>query len=146
MMTTNSHGGRKGIALVELALVVPLLLILLAGILNYALLLRTGSCVAVAARSGAQYGSRSVASSADAAGIRTAAVSAAPDAAGITVSSSQSCRCGDGSAVSCSGSCGSGAVRVYVQVTASASRAAIFSYSGLGFSGNTSSTATMRVQ
>ena len=137
---------RRGIALVEFALVIPLLLVLLAGILNYSLMLRTGACVATAARAGAQYGSRSPANATDTSGIQSAAVNAVPDAKGVTVTSARACQCPDGTSVSCSGTCGTGSMLVYIQVTASASRSAIFNYPGLAFAGSTSSTATMRVQ
>ena len=137
---------RTGSALVEFALVTPLLLLMMAAVLNFGLLLRTAVCVADAARAGAQYGSRSAANSTDTSGIQSAAVNSAPDIAHLTVSSSRTCKCPDGNSVSCSGPCGGGPVRVYVQVTASATGSAIFSYSGLPFTGLTSSQATMRVQ
>jgi len=146
----SRHGGRlrrtHGSALVEFALVTPLLLVFLAGILNYGLLLRTASCVSSAARAGARYGSVSLTNSLDTAGIQSAAANSVPGFQSLTVTSARTCNCSDGTSVSCSGSCGTGSVRVYIQVTASASRTAIFSYSGLPFSGTTSTQALMRVQ
>src|SRR4029077_2695873 len=115
-------------------------------VLNYGLLLRTAVCVADAARSGAQYGSPNTANSTDTSGIQAAAVNSVPDIAHLTVTSSRSCRCPDGNSVSCTGPCAGGPVRMYVQVTASTTGSAIFSYSGLPFTGITSSQATMRVQ
>jgi Flp pilus assembly protein TadG len=147
-MTTPFHGARQagGTALVEFALVAPLLLLMLAGVLDYGMALRTAISVAAAARAGAQYGSRSPGNAADTAGILAAAVNAAPDVKKLSVASSMSCQCSGGGAVSCSGSCTGGKMLTYVQVTAQASTSTIFNYSGLGFSGSTSTQASMRAQ
>ena len=137
---------RTGSALVEFALVAPLLLLLLAGVLNYSMALRTATAVANAARVGAQYGSRSASNAPDPAGIRAAAINSAPDVSGMTVTSTNSCQCPDGSPVSCGGSCGGGKKLMYVQVTVRATASAIFSYSGLPFTGNVAAQASMRAQ
>jgi Flp pilus assembly protein TadG len=131
--------------LVEFTLVTPLLLLLMAAVLNYGLLLRTSVLVADAARAGAQYGSRSPANATDTAGIQTAARNSTPDVANLTVTSARTCQCGDGTAVSCTTNCARG-TRMYVQVTASATGRTVFSYAGLPFGGKTSSQATMRIQ
>lgn len=136
----------RGNALVEFALVAPLLLVMLAGVLDYGMSLRTASSVAAAARAGAQYGSLNPDSAADTAGIQAAASSAAPDVKALSVSSSRSCQCSGGGAVSCSGNCTGGKMLVYVTVTAQATSATIFNYSGLGFSGATATQASMRAQ
>lgn len=147
-MSNRCHGGRGrvGIALVEFALVAPLLLLLLAGVLDYGMALRTASSVAAAARAGAQYGSASPANASDAAGIRAAAVTASPDVANLSVTSATACRCSGGGAVSCTGTCSGNAMLVYVQVTAQTTAPTIFRYSGLGFTGNISIRASMRAQ
>jgi hypothetical protein len=108
--------------------------------------LRTAASVAAAARAGAQYGSSSPGNAADTAGIQAAAVNAAPDVTNLSVTSSKSCQCSGGGAISCSGSCSGGKMMIYVQVTAQAATTAIFNYSGLGFSGSTSTQASMRAQ
>lgn len=147
-MRTLSHRGRtsSGTALVEFALVAPLLLILLAGALDFGMSLRTATQVAAAARAGAAFGSSSPINSANAAGIQAAGVNAAPGVAGLTVTSLQWCQCSGGVAVSCSGSCNGSKMLVYTQVTATAATNTIFDYSGLGFSGIASSQASMRAQ
>ena len=137
--------GQRGIALIEFALVTPLLLLLLAGVLDYAMALRTAMCLADAARAGARYGSQSSTNSTDIAGMQAAAVNSAPDVAGITATAARSCRCTDGSTVSCSGSC-AGGMQVYVTVTAQATSPTLFYYSGLPFSGAASASAVMRAQ
>jgi len=142
----SKRAARKGIALVEYALMLPLLLLLLAGVLNYGMALRTATAVAMAARSGAQYGSGSLGRAGDSAGIRAAAVNSAPDVAAMTVSSAKSCQCSGGGSVSCWGTCAGGKMLVYVQVTAQATATTFFDYPSLGFTGNVSSRATLRVQ
>jgi Flp pilus assembly protein TadG len=126
--------------------VAPLLLLLLAGVLNYGMALRTATSVATAARAGALYGSSSQSNASDTLGIQTAAINSAPDVRNLTVTSLCSCQCPDGAPVSCTGSCTGGNMLVYVRVTAQATSSAIFRYSGLGFSGNTAAQASMRAQ
>jgi Flp pilus assembly protein TadG len=145
-MAADRRKMRKGSALVEFALMAPLLLLLLAGVLNYAWAIRTAASVANAARVGAQYGSRTPGASSDTTGIRAAALDAVPDISGLTVNSARVCKCPNGTTVSCTGDCGSDVVIIYVQVTAEAVSPSIFSYSGLPFTGRASVTATMRAQ
>jgi Flp pilus assembly protein TadG len=123
----------------------PLLLLLLAIALDYGASLRTATEVSAAARAGAAFGSTSATNSLNTSGIQAAAINSAPDIGGMTVTSARLCECPGGAAVSCSGSC-TGNMLIYVQVTAQATSSAIFSYSGLGFSGSTSAKVSMRVQ
>jgi Flp pilus assembly protein TadG len=131
---------------VEFAVVAPVLLFLLAAVLDYSAALRTAASVANAARIGAQYGSRSTSGATDTAGIQAAAINSAPGVSGMTVTSTRTCQCPGGGAVSCTGSCGSSKMLIYVQVTVQATSTAIFRYAALGFSGRTTARATMRVQ
>ncbi|SPE38327.1 putative TadE family protein [Candidatus Sulfopaludibacter sp. SbA6] len=140
------YGRRAGAAIVEFALVAPLLLLLTAGVLDYAMLLRTAASLADAARVGAQYGSVSVANSANISGMQTAAVNSAPGISGMTATAVQTCECPGGAAVSCSGSCTGGKMLVYVKVTTQATADTVFSYSQLPFSGTVKGQASMRAQ
>lgn len=137
---------QRGTALVELALVLPLLLVLLAGIADYGRALSMATAVANAARVGAQYAISSPPRETDTAGIRSAVIDSAPSFSGLTVTSTRSCQCPGSSSVSCGGSCGSGSMLTYVQVTVTATSSAIFSYSGLPFTGKITGQATMRAQ
>jgi Flp pilus assembly protein TadG len=130
---------------VEYALTMPLLLLLLAGCLNYSAALRMAGSVAVAARAGAAYGAGKPGNAADASGIEAAARNAAPDVSISKVTSSLTCQCPDGIAVSCSGTC-TGNLQAYVQVTVHATSSSIFSYPNLGFSGQTTGQAKVRIQ
>ena len=138
--------GRRAIATVEFALLAPLLLLFLAGVLDFALLLRTATCAAAAARAGSAYGSRSPSASTDYTGMQTTALNAAPGVTGMTATAVRVCRCSDGSSVNCSGSCATGKMSVYVQVTTQVAAHTIFNYSALNFSNQVTSQASMRTQ
>ena len=135
-----------GIVTIEFALVAPLMLLLLAGVLDFGRSVRAAICVADAARAGAQYGSLSPANAGDTTGIQNAAKNAAPDVTTLTVTMVKSCACSGGSSVSCSGSCTGGKMLIYSKVTAQVTCQPIFSYPGLAYTGVTSSTASLRAQ
>jgi len=138
--------GRGGIATVEFALAAPLLLLLLAGVLNCAMIFRYATTAAEAARCGAQYGSQSVTNSLDTAGMQAAALTSAPGMTGLTAAASRYCQCSGGSTVSCGGSCANGKMLIYVQVTTRVTAPTVFSYAGFTLSGATAFTASMRAQ
>jgi len=142
----SSNRSRRGTATVEFALVTPLLLLLLAAVVDFGMLLRTATCLTDAARAGAEYGSQNATTSQDIAGMKTAAANAEPGISGMTTTAVQSCQCSNGSTVSCGGSCGSGAVQIYVKVTTTATTAAAFTNSSLGYNGTISAAATLRAQ
>jgi Flp pilus assembly protein TadG len=138
--------GNRGTALVEFALVTPLLLLILAGILDYGQALSKATTVANAARIGAQYAISSQARSTDTTGIRAAVINSSPGFSGLSVASARTCRCPGGSSVRCRGACGGGIVQMYVKVTVTSTSSAMFSYSGLPFTGSVKGQATMRAQ
>ena len=139
--------GKRGTATVEFAVMLPLILLLLAGVLDYTLVMRTAISVADAARAGAQYGSSSAGNASNTLGMQNAALNAAPDVHGLTATAAKVCKCSDGTTVNCAGgSCSSGPVRVYAQVTASTTATPIFSYSLVPFAGAVSTTVSMRAQ
>jgi Flp pilus assembly protein TadG len=138
---------RRGIATVEFALLMPLLLLFTAVVLDCSLLMRAAIAVGDAARAGAEFGSLSVANSSNTSGMQTAALNAAPDITGLSATASQVCSCSNGSTVNCSGgTCPSGPVRTYVKVTVQTTVSTIFSYPQLGYNGGVIATATMRAQ
>ena len=146
MRRTLGQCGRGGIATVEFALAAPLLLLLLAGVLNCAMIFRYATTAAEAARCGAQYGSQSVTNSLDTAGMQAAALTSAPGMTGLTATASRYCQCSGGSTVSCGGSCANGKMLIYVQVTTRVTAPTVFSYAGFTLSGATAFTASMRAQ
>ena len=138
---------RSGFATVEFALVLPLMLFLVAGVVDFTMLMRTAIAVADAARAGAAFGSLNASNAGNISGIQAAALAAAPDVTGLSATAAKTCQCSNGTVVNCSGgSCASGGVRVYVQVTAQAVATALFGYPHLPYSGAIVATTTMRAQ
>jgi Flp pilus assembly protein TadG len=138
---------RRGIATVEFALIAPLLLLLLAAVVDYTMLMRAAIAVADASRAGAQFGSLNTGNAANISGIESAALNAAPDISGLTATAAQVCKCSNGNTVKCSGgTCPSGPVRTYVQVTVKTTVSALFSYPQLGYTGAVVAMTTMRAQ
>ena len=85
-----------GVAIVELALIAPFLILLTIGIIDIGLFARDSIEIANAARAGAEFGAYSTANSTNAMGIQLAATSDATDVALVStdVSSSTYCSCG----------------------------------------------------
>jgi Flp pilus assembly protein TadG len=134
-------------AMVEFALIAPLLLLLVAGAVDYSMLMRSAIAVGDAARAGAEFGSLNTTNASNTAGMQSTALNAAPDINGISASAAKVCKCSSGSTVNCGGgTCPSGPVRTYVQVTVKTTINPIFSYPSLGFTGAVIATATMRAQ
>jgi Flp pilus assembly protein TadG len=126
----------RGQSLVELAFVLPVLLLLLVGIIEIGRFAYYGILVANAARAGAQYGAQSLAAAADTTGISNAGTNDAPGITApntLTVTSTQSCGCSTTSLGTCGTPtvCAAGRWLVYVQVTATGSFNSLFSYPGL---------------
>jgi len=97
-----------GQALVETALVIPLLLTLLIGTAEIARVAYAAIEVANAAHAGAQYGAQNGYTASDTTGITNAAAFDAANLTGLTTTSSYSCICSDGSSSTCApGDCAS---------------------------------------
>lgn len=90
----------RGSALIEAALVTPMLATLLLGAADLAQVARTSVEVSNAAKAGAQYGAQTGYTAQDTTGIATAAQSEVPDLT-LTTTSSYSCVCSDGSSSTC---------------------------------------------
>lgn len=126
-------GRQSGQALLEMALVTPLLLALVLGVIELGRYAYFAILVENAARAGAAYGSQGLAYSVNSDGIRT---SARQDfgSSDLTVNSTISCGCdisGDGGSCSVVQTCGSGPWTEVVSVEACAQFRPLFSYPGL---------------
>jgi Flp pilus assembly protein TadG len=123
----------SGQALIELALIVPVLLLLLMGAGETARLAYAAIEVTHAARAGAAYGIQNVNTMGDRAGIQNAAKKDAPDLTGLTTAESYSYVCSDQSAYSsATGSCLDGAdVLTYLHVTATTTFNPLIGFPGL---------------
>lgn len=158
-MSPQSRNGKmarsarqSGQALLEMALVTPLLLALALGVIELGRYAYFAILVGNAAHAGATYGAQGVAYSVNSAGIQDAAQGDFGGNGSLRVNSSVSCGCDSGGSVassSCSLTtapvCTPGHWEVTVSVTTSARFQPLFSYPGLPGSVRVNGAATMRV-
>jgi len=140
--------GEAGQALAEMAIVLPFVLLLFVGVLDFCRVFYTSMMLTQAARSGAQYGAQAKGKSADYATMVETAVNAASDLSpAITASAVRSCECSGGTTVDCTtGDCGAeGAPRVFVSVTTGYTFNTFFPYPGVPTNIALSRTATLMV-
>ena len=164
----DDHKQRRGLALTEFALTIPLAFVLFIGILDFGRVFYTAMTVSHAARAGVQYGAQNSLTSGDFAGMRDVVTNAAADVnRNITPTACRFCQCADGSGscTSCSGdsvlgtatdrcrdasgclsACPSGAPRVYVQVTAEKVFTTLFPYPSIPRTTDIKRQVIMRVQ
>ncbi|HEU5412064.1 MAG TPA: TadE/TadG family type IV pilus assembly protein [Candidatus Acidoferrales bacterium] len=162
-----SSASQSGQTLLEVALLTPLLLLLLLGVIEMGRYAYIGILVGNAAHAGAMYGSENVDNSGNAPGIQTAAdndfVNNGQSLSNLTVSSTTSCGCDNGGTISgltnaCSTkvnptiadtaaacSTGGGHWVIMCNVEASGTFSSLFSYPGIPSSIKIDRTATMRV-
>src|SRR5262249_19028000 len=103
---------------IETAAMLPVFVLVLAGLFDFGTSVLNAIALEAAARAGAQY---ALTQPTDSSGI-SAVVSAATrlDATTLTITSSNACECPNGTSVDCSGSCGAGVTLlrfVTIQVT-----------------------------
>jgi Flp pilus assembly protein TadG len=134
--------GDRGTSLLEMALLLPVLLLLILGIIEVGRYAELSIMVANAARSAVQYGAQSLADAADTTGIKNAATYDAPMVQ-VVLPPSVICYC---SGSLCSGPClAPNTEIVYLQVTTIATFTPLFAYPGLPSFTTVNSTAQMRV-
>ncbi len=145
---TVRRATQAGQALLEVALVTPLLLLLTLGIIEIGRYAYYSILVADAARAGAQYGAQNLATAADTAGIQTAAENDGQNLSELTVTSTPQCGC-TGSAIgdTCPATaCASpNHALVYVKVTVTGKFNSLFKYPGIPQSIDCDSTELVRV-
>jgi len=107
----------RGQALAELAVITPLLLLLVIGLIEVGRYAQLSIVVANAARAGAQYGTQSVAAALDGAGMQNAATADAQNDPNITATATYFCSCANGATSTCqAGDCATSHRLIYVQV------------------------------
>ena len=145
-ISRSEHGG----ALVELAVVLPVLILIAIGVMDYGRVYYTSVTVSNAARAGAEWGAYGMTGSATKdAQIQSFAKIEGAEAGTFTVTSSHFCRCSPtGVDVSCTtGSCGAyGKPQIYVTATATKKVALLLKYPGLPDTVTISRSATFRQQ
>lgn len=128
----SSRGGEAGNALVETALVFPLLITILVGAAELARVAYAAIEVANAARAGVQYGSQNGGAASDTTGIATAAASDAANLNTLTTTSSFTCVCSDGSASTCTNTdCSTSHIEQILTVNTQATVNPVFHLPGL---------------
>ena len=140
--------GRSGTIMVELALVAPLLLLMVAGGADFARVYFNSVTLSNAAGAGAFYGSQSNVYSVHDTQMQQVAQNDANDLGAITTSSSHYCDCPNGTKVDCiTGSCPNyGAPRVYVSTHAEKTFKPLLPFPGVPRSVKAGRTAYFRVQ
>jgi Flp pilus assembly protein TadG len=136
----------SGTALLEMAIVLPFLLLAAIGVAEFGRVYFNAIRVANAATAGAQYGAQNIGSY-DAARIRQVARDDANDQA-LQVTSSTACRCpGSEAVVVCSTTCvGYGSPQFFVEVAATKTHTFLLRYPGIPQSITVTRTATFREQ
>ncbi len=148
-LITTCLAADAGQALVELALTMPILLLILVGAAELSRVAYAAIEVANAAKAGVQYASYSRANAVNTAGIQAAAVNESPD---ITLTTTPSvgyaCSCSNGTATTCSSgltTCSTSSVEQTVTVTTQTDFDPLFHLPGLPTTYNLHGSASQKV-
>jgi Flp pilus assembly protein TadG len=143
--------GDTGQGLVELALTLPLLILILMGGAEFARFAWASIETANAARAGAQYGAQTNVTASDDAGMQTAALNDGVNLSGLTATSSHSCACSTAPTTSLGclnalPACASPAIVLeYVQVNTSSTIRPLYHWPGLPATFTPNGSALMQV-
>jgi Flp pilus assembly protein TadG len=119
----------RGQALLEFALVLPMLAFLFLGIVEVGRIAYYAIEVRSAARAGVAYGAQNHATAADNTGMAQAALNESPEVPGLGATGSHFCKCADGSSSTCaSNGCSASHTEAYVQVQTSATVNTLFGF------------------
>lgn len=136
-----------GVAAVEFALVAPVLMLLLLGLIEVGRYAYYSILVSNAARAGVSYGAANLVMAKDNTGMQQAALNDGGNVAGLTATASHYCQCADGSASSClETDCTTSHRIAYVQVQTTGRFSSLLHFPLLPNTFNVSSTAVMRVE
>lgn len=149
IITREGRRNELGSALIELAIAIPILVLLMIGVADFGRMFFTGITVANAARAAAEYGANSISNSnLDTAIINQAGRDEAADVGGVTVTSEKFCRCFDGTTPACDGACPDPYtwVEVYIKARAQKTITLVLRYPGLAQTLTFRDSATFRAQ
>jgi Flp pilus assembly protein TadG len=133
----------EGTSLLEIALILPVLVVLLLGIVDIGRYATLSIAVSNAARAGVQYGAQSLATASDSTGIQSAATGDANLNPQLQVSSALACYC---SGSTCTGLCAAPNIEiVYLTVNTTSTFTPLFNYPGLSLATSVNGKAEMRV-
>ena len=137
---------RTGSSFIETAILVPAMLLLCCGTMDFARVVYAGIEIASAARAGVQYGALTPGNSGNTSGMTQAALTDAADLGStVTASASNFCAC-SGATVDCTSICNGAVPDGYVSVTANYTFNSSIPYPGVPQTVVLSRTAKMRVQ
>lgn len=143
----NRMHGQRGAALIEVAVILPLLMLLAIGAVEFGRYANYAIVVANAAHAGVQYGAQSLATASDTTGMQNAALADASNLSTLTAVASHYCQCSNGTSSNClSSDCPLPSHRLlWVKVTVTGTETSLLSYPGIPQSFKISQTAIMRV-
>jgi Flp pilus assembly protein TadG len=119
----------RGQAIAEMAVIAPLLLLLLIGLVELGRFAQLSILVGNAARAGVQYGAQNDVTALDNTGMQNAAAADAQNVSGLTALASHFCKCADGTTSTCQPSdCAASHRLVYVQVDVTGSFQSLVHY------------------
>lgn len=148
------HNPQAGVAMVEFAIALPLLMMLVIGLIETGRFMYFGVLVGNAAHAGAQYGSQNPANTT--ANMQTAAKNDGQNISGLTASATYVCTCWNGTTANpdppTNAACSTTTCPLagyhpvsYAQVTATGSFTPMFSYPGFPSSYSVTRVSTMRI-
>ncbi len=135
---------RKGQSTVEMALLLPALVLILVVVADFARVFYESIEVAHAARAGVQYGAQNYVTAADYTGMKNAALADGSNISGLSATASYFCTCNQ-QIVTCSPP-GCAEPQIFVKVQTSATFSMILNYPGIGRTIPLSTTAVLEVQ
>jgi Flp pilus assembly protein TadG len=143
------HASRRsasGQALIELALTMPLLLLMLLGAGELARLAYAAIETSNAARAGVQYGAQNHVTASDFGGMQVAATDDGPNVPGLAATATNFCSCADGTPSTCAtGDCAGSRMLEFVQVNTTSTFDPLIYCPGLPTSFTINGQAVMRV-
>ena len=141
---------QRGSAMVEMAVVLPLLLVTTIGLVDFGRAAFEAIEVENAAHAGASYGARSKSTALNTTGIQAAALADMGDevdTSGVTVASSCFCECDNGSSIACDLTCGGGVIPLmYVKVNVQKQFQTLINYPGIPHTVNLARQVQLRVR
>lgn len=140
---------QAGLAIVEFALVTPLLMMILVGLIEFGRFMFFSVLLGNAASAGVQFGAQNITNAALTSSMASAALADGQNIAGLKAVASQVYKCWDGTTAtvlaSATAPCATLPVVDYVQVVTTGTFSTLFSYPGLPSTFTASRTAQMRV-
>ena len=147
LLATKRGGAAAGQSVVELAMAIPILLLLLLAAVEMGRVYYAYLTADDAARAGVEYGAQNLATASDLTGMQNTALNDAKDVHGLSATATQWCECGNGTKMACGDAmCSSGTESVYVQVDTQLQFHTLLNYPGMASSLNIAGHAVRRVE